>query len=314
MSKPIQLLPPGYYPLLLPPVLAAIPAPNSVRRYVQFWQQIYTPTSILPTNPQSLSTVSVQMTTQVAQSTFWRFPLSMPTSHYIPPAPLLNLPVLPQPPAAATQAPASANPTYPPPKKLKFSDMEKEIVNPKPQQSRSLPMTLEETEKALRTRIDQGITLMEQQKYSESIQLFRQAFSIASSPIFFFSFIPACQQIVKQIRPQILQYVEAALTKNPNDPNALLLEGLCHIRPGVHGIALRAFKSIIIGNPNDHMVKLLFKEVSLMHNRDVLQQAENDSAQKASVKKRMAVSALLVDEDTTEEEQGLPKAVIKKNT
>jgi tetratricopeptide (TPR) repeat protein len=139
----------------------------------------------------------------------------------------------------------------------------------------------------------EGTTLLKQQKYLESIECFRKGFFIDPTAHFMFYLLTACQGVLKEIRPEILRYVGNALSRNPKDMNALFLKGLCYIEPGKYHIALTCFDSILMTSPNDQMISVLNHEVYKMHNRDTKPPEAEDTVQKASVKRRMAVSTLL---------------------
>jgi Flp pilus assembly protein TadD len=48
---------------------------------------------------------------------------------------------------------------------------------------------------------------------------------------------------------EALQEIRRALASNPNDPDSLEIEGLCHLRTGAHAEALRALAAAIVGAP-----------------------------------------------------------------
>ena len=306
MSKPVQSFPLGYYPLLPPQPPALQLTPNPLQRYVQMVQQFYTPTSLLPTNPQLLMQGRVQIATQIAQNAFWRVPFPMLPTHYTPAAPHLNVPVPPQPPAAAAPAPAEAPPApalaqpvpirkkrlRPPPQKLTFVEAKEQDLLPKPANI-PIPGFPVNGTALIRTLMQEGTTLLKQQKYAEGIQRFRQGFSIDPTVHFMFYLVIGCQNVLKEIRPEILRYSGDALSRNPHDMNALFLKGICYIEPGKYQIALSCFSSILRFNSEDRMTKILHDEVYKMYKRDTQIPGREEASQQASVKRKMAIGNLL---------------------
>jgi tetratricopeptide (TPR) repeat protein len=303
MSKPIQSLPTGYYPVLPPPLPALQLVPNPVQSYVHVWEQFYPPAAVLPTNVSSLAQAPVQRVTQVAQGAFWNFPL--PMSRYVPPILQLNVPVLPQPPSAPTPTPAAAPPVPAvaqpapvrrkrsrapnnhPPQKLTFIPAREQSL---PTRATILPL---DGTAIMKNLMHNGTTLLKERKYLESITCFRQGFLMDPTVNSMFSLLTRCQAIIKEIRPEIFEYVDDALSRNPKDINALFLHGLCFIEPGKYHIALTRFDSILLENPYDLMVKNLFDEVYRMHNRDIQIPVTEKGIQEDSVKRRMMITTLL---------------------
>jgi hypothetical protein len=202
----------------------------------------------------------------------------------------------PQPPAAALPASRKRlNPTAPPPREVAPARVKQKKVDSKPEKPMATPAMRQDREQMIRMRIYEGMSLMEQHKFPESMHFFRHIFSLETepSPSFVFQFMAASQQMVDKIRPQILKYVESALALNPNDPSSLILNGLCHISPGQYQIAEKIFRFVAVNNPADSMAKTLLTEVSLMNRRGESMPLEVAAPQIASVKSRMAISVLL---------------------
>ncbi len=306
MSKPIQSLPTGHY-LPFPAAAAFSQTPNAVQRYVQVWEQFYTPASIVPTNAPSLVQAPVQRVTQVAQNALWNFPIPLFLPRYVPPVLQLNVPVLPQPPGAAAPAPTPvAAPSEPalaqpaparrkrsratnnhPPQKLIFIPAKEQSLS-----TRATVLPIDGTA-IMKNLMHNGTTLLKERKYLESINCFRRGFLMDSTVNSIFSLLTGCQAIIKEVRPEIFEYVEDALSRNPRDINALFLQGLCFIEPGKYHLALTRFDSILMENPHDLMVKNLFDEVYKMHNRDIQIPVTEKAVEQASVKRRMTIATLL---------------------
>jgi tetratricopeptide (TPR) repeat protein len=298
MSQQLYFLSGVYYPGALPilqPVLpVAVPQipPNPLQGLLTFAGQNYPIPPRQISNPSALPPVPLERTTLIAHNTFWGVAQQSHFSYFAPPAPPMPyLPALPEQPVAAA-APASRKRPHPTdlhPREVAAAPVNQEKINPERMTTPAMSMDIEQM---LKTRIYEGIALMEQLKFSESIQSFRQTFSLVPGICFAFHFIAGCQQVVNKIRPEILKHVKSALAINPNDPDSLLLKGLCYINPGQYQKAQKAFTAIVKNNPVDPMAKILLHEVSLMNRRIV-----RDS----SVKRRMAISVLLNDDDTVEE-------------
>ncbi len=271
MSKSIQFSSSGYYPPLLPLSHNQM-IPNPFQQNFRFLEQLGTPTSTLPTNIQVPTQIPVQKATQVAQSSLWRSPYPMLPLQYYP-----NVP------------PEQERPN--PSNEMTYHSLKIEEIDP------NTPGFSLATEQEIKNRISEGIPLIECYWYREGIQLFREAFLMDASS-FIFSFFLAWQKIISKMKPQILERVEAILALKPKDPDALLLKGLCHIEPEKYRIAVKAVRSIVTNDPSDHFAKALLKEIILMHKRNMPVPVKNDQEKQASAPKRVAITALLNDEDT----------------
>ncbi len=256
-------------------IAAAAPLPaHPVQQYIPVFPQFNPPVPLALMTPQVVHQVISERTTQIAQSTFWGVPTPPPT---------LNLPVLP--------VPAAANP--PSSKKRPHAD---------PALRQEPPTNLASNNGATSLMlIKNGASLLEQSKYVESVICFRRAFTLMPNAFFPFHLFPECHRIIEKIRPQALRHVEAALTLSPHDPSSLLVKALCHIRPGEYVIAQTALEAIVAQNPADHMARVLLEEVSRMNRRGIPVPARALEQQQASVKRRMAISRLLTDENASGE-------------
>ncbi len=206
-----------------------------------------------------------------------------------------KLPVPPEPPVAqipywntvrgVPQHPSVSNPQAAisieisrPTKKRTFDSLEKEGIDP------CTPVSIsQEKVDEMRNRISQGISLIEQQRYDEGIQLIGEAFLVdngyqSTRYHLICTLFPAFQTIISKMKPQILQRVEPALALNPQNPEALILRTLCDLEPGKYEIAVEAYRSIV----------------------------SIDQATLASVRKRMAITELLSDEATNKGQPPLP--------
>jgi tetratricopeptide (TPR) repeat protein len=278
-SSLYQIAPPAANPQL--------PA-HPVQQYIPVFPQFNTPVSLALATPQVLHQVLSERTTQIAQSTLWGVPTLPPT---------LNLPVLP---VQAVSSPSSSSR-----KKPHANHPQPALRQEQPTFSTNLASNNGQTSLML---VKNGASLLEQSRYEESLICFRMAFTFMPNAFFPFHLLPECHRIIDKIRPQVLRHVEAALTLSPNDPSSLLMKALCHIRPGEYAVAQKALELIVAHNPADHMASVLLEEVSRINRRGIPSPPKALQQEQASVKRRMAITRLLTDEDTTEEENKAPKA------